>query len=147
MKKQSVVILSKLLSNLSVLQQKTKNYHWHVRGENFSELHALFGEQYKELDEEQDEIAERIRMLGEASPATFKDFLSLASLTEDITSFMASNVMISNLLKDHQFIIESVHSGLTELEGSRDEGSKDLLTNILRAHEKISWILGSYLGI
>lgn len=147
MKKDSVIILSKLLADISVLQQKTLNYHWNVRGENFSEYHELFGQQYKELSDEQDEIAERIRMMGEASPASFTEFLELSDIKEEAGGFIEYRDMISNLLADHNQIIKVCHEGLSSLEGSSDEGTKDLITVILRAHEKVSWILASSLGI
>lgn len=147
MKKNSVVILSKLLAEISVLQQKTLNYHWNVRGENFSEYHELFGQQYQELSDEQDEIAERIRMMGEASPASFKEFLELSGIKEGKGGFIEYREMISNLLADHNHVIKTCHEGLSALEGSRDEGTIDLVTGILRAHEKVSWILASSLGM
>ena len=62
-----------------MLYLKTHNYHWNVTGELFHSLHEQFEEQYTELAEAIDEIAERIRSLGYRAPGTFKEFNELTS--------------------------------------------------------------------
>lgn len=37
---------AKLFANLYALYLKTQNYHWHVVGPHFKQLHQLFEEQY-----------------------------------------------------------------------------------------------------
>lgn len=37
--------LNRLLADCFVLYLKTKNFHWHVRGPQFRDLHLLFDEQ------------------------------------------------------------------------------------------------------
>jgi starvation-inducible DNA-binding protein len=44
---------------------KTRKFHWNVCGESFMEIHKLFENQYKQLEESIDEIAERINKLEE----------------------------------------------------------------------------------
>ncbi len=53
--------LSRVLADGYVLYLKTHNYHWNVTGKLFHSLHEQFEEQYTELAEAIDEIAERIR--------------------------------------------------------------------------------------
>src|SRR5471032_168412 len=75
--------LSRLLSDTYVLYLKTHNFHWNVTGPMFRTLHLMFEEQYTELQDAVDVIAERIRTLGMPAPATFADFLKLSSIKED----------------------------------------------------------------
>ena len=56
--------LSRVLADSYMLYLKSHNYHWNVTGEHFHSLHEQFEEQYTELAEAVDEIAERIRALG-----------------------------------------------------------------------------------
>ena len=63
--------LSKLLADSYTLYLKTQNFHWNVTGPNFHSLHTMFEEQYPDLDDAVDVIAERIRALGEYAPAAF----------------------------------------------------------------------------
>ncbi len=38
-----------------------KNAHWNLEGEDFQSKHLLFEQQYREIDEFIDKVAERIR--------------------------------------------------------------------------------------
>ncbi|GBD03065.1 General stress protein 20U [bacterium HR19] len=131
-------ILSDILANEFVLYVKARNYHWNVVGMNFIELHKLFEKIYEELNEFVDDIAERIRTLGGHPPSTLKEFLELAKLKEHPGTYPDAKTMIKNLLEDHEFIIKEVDKA--------DIGTADLLTEILRSHEKTAWMLRSLLG-
>jgi starvation-inducible DNA-binding protein len=61
--------LSRLLADTYTLYLKTHNFHWNVTGPQFNTLHQMFETQYTELAMAVDEIAERIRALGEPAPA------------------------------------------------------------------------------
>ena len=143
--KRSVQILETLLANTYLLTLKTQNCHWNVVSPNFAMLHEFFGQQYEVLSEANDEIAERVRMLGEKTPATFQEFLKLTNLKEDLDSKDAST-MLKTLLKDHEYIITELRSALKSLEASYDEGTIDFLIGRLRDHEKTTWMLRSHLS-
>ena len=59
--------LSALLADSFALYLKTKNYHWHVQGPHFRELHLLFDEQATQILGTTDLIAERVRKNGAAT--------------------------------------------------------------------------------
>jgi len=73
-------VLSSILSNEMTFYIKTRKSHWNVAGEGLLELHKLFENQYKELEELIDKIAERIGKLGEKTIGTISEFLKLSSL-------------------------------------------------------------------
>ena len=56
--------LNALLADSFALYLKTKNYHWHVQGPHFRELHLLFDEQAAQILATTDLIAERVRKNG-----------------------------------------------------------------------------------
>ena len=60
----SIELLSVILSDEMTLYIKTRKFHWNVCGESFMELHKLFEQQYKDLEEIIDLVAERISKLG-----------------------------------------------------------------------------------
>ncbi|AIL12786.1 hypothetical protein IM40_03415 [Candidatus Paracaedimonas acanthamoebae] len=149
----SVEHLKTLLANTYLLALKTQNCHWNVTGSNFSMLHELFGNQYEILSDAIDEIAERIRMLGERAPATFHEFLKLATLAEN-DDMKTAEVMITALLNDNEKLIEQLRQVLQDLNLNNDkdlvdfipdEGTIDFLVGRLREHEKASWMLRSHL--
>lgn len=137
--------LTKVLADSYALYLKTHGYHWNVRGTNFSELHALFMGQYTEMWTALDEIAERIRALGEFAP---QGYSSLANLTgiKDGDPEKDSPAMLKELLEDHETLIGSLRDGISVAEDARDPTSVDLLTQRLAAHEKHAWMLRATLG-
>ena len=74
--------LSELLADSYMLYIKTHNFHWNVEGPMFNTLHVIFMEQYTELWNSLDLIAERIRSLGEYAPGSYKEFSKLTSIVE-----------------------------------------------------------------
>ena len=66
--------LGRLLADSYTLYLKTHNFHWNVTGPMFNTLHAMFEQQYTELATAVDEIAERIRALGEPAPGSYAEF-------------------------------------------------------------------------
>ena len=67
-RKAVVDLLQVVLANLNVIYVRTRNYHWNITGPRFHTLHLFLEEQYKELGEAADEVAERIRTLGAFLP-------------------------------------------------------------------------------
>ncbi|MFW5784618.1 MAG: Dps family protein, partial [Chitinispirillaceae bacterium] len=83
-KREGVVgILSRLISDEQILYTKTRNYHWNVVGSLFHSLHKLLEEQYEELAETIDKIAERTRSLGAPALGTMQEYREYATLSED----------------------------------------------------------------
>ena len=74
--------LAKVLADTYTLYLKTHNYHWNVRGPMFHSLHTMFEQQYTELALAVDEVAERIRALGELAPGSYGEFAKLASIPD-----------------------------------------------------------------
>ena len=66
--------LSRVLADTYTLYLKTHNFHWNVEGPMFNTLHLMFMDQYTELWNALDAIAERIRSLGYPAPGTGKEF-------------------------------------------------------------------------
>ena len=140
------VILNALLADEQVLYTKLRNYHWNYEGSNFSEMHAFYEGQYEQLAEIIDEVAERIRMIGHYSTGRLKDFLSITRLLEqDYTNHQQTQ--LKNLLDDNETIIRQLRRDITETgDKYQDVGTADLLTGVLRQHEKMAWMIRSYLG-
>ena len=75
--------LKVLLADSYTLYLQTHNFHWNVVGPRFRELHLMFEEHYTELATAVDEIAERIRALGEPAPGSYKQFAELSAIEEE----------------------------------------------------------------
>lgn len=136
--------LSKVLADSYMLYLKTHNYHWNVTGELFHSLHEQFEEQYIELADAIDEIAERIRALGHRAPGTFKEFNELTSIKEDPEEPEALE-MVRRLALGNEQVLRTAREALQPANDAEDEATIDLITQRLHVHSKTAWMLRSHL--
>ena len=136
--------LKTLLAESYTLYLQTHNFHWNVTGPQFRELHLLFEEQYTELATAVDEIAERIRTLGDAAPGTYRAFAELSSI-EEIDGVPGAREMIVALQSGHEQVVKSARAVLKTAQDADDESSAALISDRMRIHEKTAWMLRSIL--
>lgn len=134
--------LKSVLADSYSLYFKTQNFHWNVTGPHFKSLHSLFEEQYTDLADAIDEIAERIRWLGQKVPGSLKFYSDLTSISSS-DEHADSTTMIKELLQGQDLIIKTLKAALTVAKTFDDEGTCDLLIARIKTHEKNSWILKS----
>lgn len=137
--------LSRLLADSYTLYLKTHNYHWNVVGPMFNTLHLMFETQYNELALAVDQVAERIRALGEPAPGSYTQFAELSSVTED-TDPPDAMEMIRRLVEGHETVARTARSVFPVVEKADDQPTADLLTQRLQVHEKTAWMLRSMLA-
>lgn len=133
-----------LLADSHILYVMTLNCHWNVEGSGFGFLHALFKGQYEAVSRNVDDLAERVRTLGEkvrGSLAAFSENGSLSEITRDLNA----DDMIRVLNEAHEHMIENFRDHISFCESNQDFGSADLLTSQLRYYEKTAWVLRSHL--
>lgn len=137
--------LIKVLANNTILYMKTHGFHWNVTGPHFSMHHQMFEEQYNDLFEAQDIIAERIRSLGELAPNSYKELLKHASIKESSGNLPARD-MLKALLKDNETMINNLRKSMEICAKHTDEGTFDMLVERLQTHEKHAWMLRATLS-
>lgn len=141
-----VKMLNTTLSDEMVLLVKTRNYHWNVTGPQFNDLHKFLDAQYMELSGMVDEVAERARTLGGMAFGTMGEFQKQSRLKEHPGQHPSSKSMLSNLLSDHESIIRTLRADLAITQDTHgDAGTSDFLTALMEQHEKMAWMLRSFL--
>ena len=122
------------------------NYHWNVVGPQFNDLHKFFEAQYEALDAIIDEVAERARALGGRAVGTLAEFTKLARLKEYPGRLPSAREMLRDLLADHEALIRILRRDLdVAMARHGDAGSSDFLTGLTEQHEKMAWMLRSFL--
>ncbi|MBK1699004.1 Dps family protein [Rhodovibrio salinarum] len=137
--------LARVLAGSYTLYLKTHNYHWNVEGPNFKGLHDLFEEQYTDLAEAVDEVAERIRALGHYAPGSFAEFAQLSVISEE-TGQPDAMTMVRQLADDQDSIANTCRQVLQTAEDAGDAATDDLLATRVQTHEKNAWMLRAYLA-
>ena len=142
MSKQNGVVenLKTVLADTYVVYLKTQDYHWNVTGANFYAYHQMFEEQYRELAEAVDEIAERIRALGERAPSGFKVYDEYTKVNE-VTVHTDSISMVRDLHESHRSVLDSLEKLKKAAVDQGDVVTEDLAISRLRVHQKVAWML------
>jgi starvation-inducible DNA-binding protein len=137
--------LAKLLADTYTLYLKTHSFHWNVTGPHFQQLHLMFEQHYNEMWTAVDEIAERIRALGEFAPGGYKAFSELSSIKES-DGHPDWTQMVSQLVDGHEEVIRTCRQLLPKVQEANDESSASLIGDRMRVHEKTAWMLRSLLN-
>jgi starvation-inducible DNA-binding protein len=143
-KKALIDKLKALLASSYTLYLKTHNYHWNVTGPMFATLHTLFETQYAELALAVDEIAERIRALGDKAPGSYTEFATL-SVVKEASGDPTAEYMIRDLTSDQEIIAKLSREVAAIASELGDEASAGIATNRQTIHEKNAWMLRSHL--
>jgi starvation-inducible DNA-binding protein len=137
-----VDMLNTTLANEAVLTVKTRSAHWNVSGAGFYELYILFDSQYKQLSDISDEIAERVRMLGGIAIGGLQEFIHYSRVEEQLG--VVPDIL--RLVADHEACIRFLREDAKKCsEEYEDEGTFELLVSVMRLHEKMAWMLRSYI--
>ena len=136
--------LSAFLADSYTLYLMTHNFHWNVTGPQFTSLHQLFMTQYTEQWTALDQIAERIRALGHAAPATYTEFHKLASIKE-VNGVPKAEEMVRHLVIAQEATARTARNLFPLVDKANDQPTADLLTQRIEIHEKTAWMLRSIL--
>ena len=139
-------ILNTLLADEYVLYTETRSCHWNVVGPRFNDLHKFFETQYTDLNIVVDDVAERARELGGWAVATLSEMAKGARLKERTGDPPDARGMLANLLADHEAIVRSLRVDADACaDEHHDMGTNDFLVGLMEQHEKMAWMLRSFL--
>ena len=134
--------LKRAQASTFVLYLKTHNYHWNVEGDDFPMYHDFFKKLYDELHDAVDIIAELIRTLDEYAPGSLREIASWTSV-QDETVVPVTNVMISNLFRDNQIVINELMNTYRLAEKFSEFGISNAIQTRIESHKKHAWMLRS----
>ena len=137
--------LSRLLADTYTLYLTTHNFHWNVTGPMFNTLHLMFMQQYTELWNAVDPVAERIRSLGFPAPGSYAQFGKLSSIKDAPATPPKALEMVAILVEGHEAVARTARDIFPLAEKAGDEPTADLLTQRLAMHEQTAWMLRSLL--
>lgn len=132
--------LVRVMADTYVLYFQTQSFHWNVRGPNFHSLHEMFEEQYEELAEAVDELAERMRAMGLMAPTSLGEIIGLGRAPRHHGAPRASE-MVATLLEAHELLARDAHRTASLADDLGDGVTHDLLIERAEKHEKTAWML------
>ncbi|GDY14560.1 DNA starvation/stationary phase protection protein [Planctomycetota bacterium] len=133
--------LNTVLANTYALAVKTHAAHWNVQGAGFFALHDAFSKQYEDLLDAADELAERLRALGQRAPAGLKAIATAATLRDHGNDGGAA--LCGELRDDHRTLAAACAAALKTAQTAGDEATADLLIGRIDSHDKTAWMLAA----
>lgn len=120
-----------------VFYLKAAGFHWNVVGDDFVQLHKLFGDIYGEVYDSIDGFAERMRIMGSYAPQSLATILENSAITEtrDIVDY---EEMLRILQEDNIVVLATLNQAFNQVP---DQGIKDFLASRIDAHGKHGWML------
>ncbi len=138
--------LNGLLADHFALFVKTKNFHWHVKGPRFRDLHLLFDEQALEIRDQIDTIGERVRKQGGDTLTSIGSVSQHTKVKDQDSTALSAEDMIAELRDDNQAMVERLKGMKPLAEQAGDNATDGLLDDWTDMAEERVWFLKSLLG-
>jgi len=138
--------LNGLLADTFALYIKTKNFHWHVHGPQFHDLHLLFDAQATQIFAITDAIAERVRKQGGTtltSPAAITEKTQIKAQDDTRLEAMA---MVRELAEDNDTFIAKLREVKAAASEAGDNATDSLADDWTDQAETRAWFLREILA-
>ena len=138
--------LNGLLADHFALYVKTKNFHWHVKGPRFRDLHLLFDEQAIEVQGQIDVIGERVRKLGGDTITSVGAIASATGVADQDSTSLSAEDMVAQLRDDNAAMVAKLKGMKDVADRAGDNATDGLLDDWTDMAEQRVWFLSSVLG-
>ncbi len=138
--------LNGLLADAFALYLKTKNFHWHVRGPQFRDLHLLFDEQAAEIFALTDLIAERVRKNGAATHTSLGSLAADTRIAPQDATDLAPEAMIRELIDDNRTFLAQLRATKDSAGEAGDNATDGIIDDWTDQCEQRIWFLGQTLA-
>ncbi|MEK8047753.1 Dps family protein [Ideonella margarita] len=133
--------LSVLLADVFALYVKTKNFHWHMSGVHFRDLHLMLDEQAAQLWAMTDPLAERCRKLGGRTVHSIGEISRLQRVLDNDAAFVDPPDMMAELREDSRMLVRQLRRAHALCAEHGDVGTNSLLETWIDQGEQRIWFL------
>ena len=140
-KKALVDELNGLLADHLALFFKTKNFHWHVAGPRFRDLHLLFDEHAIEIRDQIDVIGERVRKLGADTLTSIGSVAKATQVKDQDDTTLTAEQMVEELRDDNAAMVARLKAMKPLAEEAGDNATDGLLDDWTDMAEQRVWFL------
>ena len=138
-------LLNGLLANVQIHYQNLRSIHWNVKGKQFFVLHEKVEEFYTNVNENADEIAERILTLGETPIHTFSEYIVKSEIGE-LKNVSEADASVEYVIGALQTLLKKEREVLSIASEAGDEGTVALMSDFINEQEKTLWMLHAWSG-
>jgi len=133
--------LNTLLADLFALYLKTKNFHWHMSGAHFRDLHLLMNEQAENIHATTDAMAKRVRKVGAPTLRSIGDISRRQRLADNDAEDPVPLQMLTELREDNLQLAAYLREAHAVCEEHGDVASASLIERWIDEAEERVWHL------
>ncbi|MBL4719233.1 MAG: DNA starvation/stationary phase protection protein [Erythrobacter sp.] len=122
-----VSALNGALADTVALYFKTKNFHWHVAGPRFRDLHVLFDEQAAQLVGTVDDLGERVRKNDEYTLTSIGSVMKNTRIKDQDDVTLSADTMVKELRDDNK----TLHGRLLEVKEAAEEAGDNATSGVV----------------
>ncbi|MFC0234107.1 DNA starvation/stationary phase protection protein [Vagococcus entomophilus] len=143
----SKAVLNQLVADLSQFATIIHQTHWYMRGEDFLTLHPKMDEYMDEINDQLDEVAERLITIGGAPYSTLAEFAAHTNLGDETGTYQKSTEeRMARLVEGYRYLQALYGKGIEVSGEEGDDVTQDMLIACKGAVEKNIWMLQAKLG-
>lgn len=136
-----IAALNGALADHLALYLKTKNFHWHVAGPRFRDLHLLFDEQAAELFGNVDLIAERVRKQRGMTLTSIGSVGKASAIADQDDTDLAPDAMVKELRDDNVKLLERLKEVKETSDQAGDHATNGMVDDWIDQAEQRVWFL------
>ena len=122
-----ITALNGALADTLALYLKTKNFHWHIAGPRFRDLHLLFDEQAAQLLGTVDDIGERVRKNDEYTLTSIGSVAKQTRIEDQDDVTITPDAMVIELRDGNKLL----HKRLKEVKEAAEEAGDNATSGIV----------------
>ncbi len=140
-KAELVTALNGALADTFALYVKTKNFHWHVAGPNFRDLHLMFDDQAGQLIGIVDDIAERVRKNDELTLTSIGAIQAQSDIKDQDKATLGADAMIQELIADNRKLHDRLIAVKDASDSAGDNATNGMVDDWIDQCEERIWFL------
>lgn len=140
-KKALIEALNGALADHLALYVKTKNFHWHVAGSRFRDLHLLFDEQAQQILSVVDGIAERVRKNDADTLTSIGAIGKTTQIADEDSTTLEADRMVEQLRDDNAKLVARLKEVKDASEEAGDNATSGIVDEWTDFAEERVWFL------
>jgi starvation-inducible DNA-binding protein len=133
--------LNGALADHLALFVKTKNFHWHVKGPRFHDLHLLFDSQAQQIVSVTDAIAERVRKNDADTLTSIGAIAGATQIANQDSTSLDADAMVKELRDDNARLVVRLKEVKDAAEEAGDNATSGIVDEWTDFAEERVWFL------
>ena len=140
-------VLNQLVADLSQMSMVIHQTHWYMRGAGFLTLHPLMDTFMDDVNDQLDEVSERLITLDGAPYSTLKEMAENTKIKDEKGSYDRSmEERLATLVANYRYLVEVFEKGIEVAGEEEDNVTEDMFIDFKGATEKRIWMIQAHLG-